>query len=219
MAQVMLLNNLAECYWKLERLQEAEQYARQSLALTTDQTGGNFTLYRILRSKGDLPGQIAALKVVLEMSRKGKRGELTAVPQDVIIAVEFVLYSLATLHLEAEDYPGAEAAIRAYQDIVTGKPEAEGILWSALAGQNRWADIIAAADEQTPPLVYRLRELLGLALMKSGEMERAIIHYERWYAEEPELAEVGRRLAGLYAHSGQTGAAEKLLSTLSTGEP
>ena len=211
---VPLLNNMAECCWKLDQLEEAEQVARQSLKLTTEQTGGQFILYQILRAKGDLAGQIASLEAVLEMSRKGERGEIGPVPQDVVIASRIVLFSLAGLYLAGENYTGAEEAIRACLDMTPDKPEARAILWSALAGQNRWEEIVAAASGMTPPLAQRLRELQGVAFIKLGDMAQALAHYETWFSEHPDLTDVGRRLAGLYAHSGRTADAEALLTRL-----
>ena len=88
------------------------------------------------------------------------------------------------------------------------------MLWWALAGQNRWGDIVDAANTLVAPLSQRLRELQGLAYIKLGEMARAVTHYEAWFAEHPDLAEVGRRLAGLYAHAGRAADAEALLNRL-----
>ena len=211
---VPLLNNMAESCWKLEQLDEAEQFAQQSLELTTQQTGGHFILYRILKARGDLAGQIACLQAVLEMSRKGERGEIGPVAQDVVIASRFVLFSLAGLHLAAENFIGAEEAIRDCLAIIPDEPEAVAVLWSALAGQNRWGDIVDAANIMVAPLSQRLRELQGLAYIKLGEMAQAVAHYEAWFAEHPDLAEVGRRLAGLYAHAGRAADAEALLNRL-----
>ncbi len=218
LSQVPLLNNMAECCWKLEQLDEAERIARQSLELTTEQTGGHFILYRILQARGDRAGQIACLQAVLEVSRKGERGEIGPVAQDVIIASRFVLFSLAGLHLAAENYSAAEEDIRACLALIPDEPEAIAVLWSALAGQKRWGDIVAAATGMPAPLGERLRELQGLAYIKLGEMGQAVAHYEAWYAEHPELADVGRRLAGLYAHAGRAADAEAILTGLAQAD-
>ncbi|UCH09865.1 MAG: glycosyltransferase, partial [Fidelibacterota bacterium] len=60
-----LFNAVAEACWQLDRLDEAEKYARKSLTITRNQTSGNFIMYRVCRSREDLVGQIEFLANIL----------------------------------------------------------------------------------------------------------------------------------------------------------
>ena len=208
---VPLYNNLANASLKLGHPAEAEEYIRASLNIAPEQTAGYFMLFRLHQAAEDGAGQIEALESVLKMSRKQARGEVGTVGQDVVIAPPHVLLKLARLHLEKGDFVAAEAAIKEPLSENLETEVSVEILLQALVGQNRWEDVVAAIDQGAPQVRSRYRDLMGTGLIKLQQFDRAVQFYATWRQDEPANEAVTRRLAGVYAKTGQLGKAERLL--------
>ena len=206
-----LLNALAETCWHLDRLDEAESYARKSLAITRRQTSGNFIMYRIMRSRGDIRGQIENLERVLPFSSGGVAGTQSDLPKDVLLPRQHVLFSLGQLHLSTEDFATAEKVLRECLALEPDSQETREMLASSLARQNRWEDLVAVLADLPQPPPDHLREMGGVALLKLQRFEEAITHYRAWLEDKPDHEGLRKRLAGLYAKVGDREAAQRVL--------
>ncbi len=206
-----LLNALAETCWHLDRLDEAESYARRSLAVSRRQTSGNFIMYRIMRSREDVRGQIDYLERVLPFSSGEPAGTQSDLPKDVHLPRQHVLFSLGQLHHSVEDYAATEKVLR---ECLTLEPEdrkTRELLVSALAPQNRWEELLAVMSGLPQPLPDHLREMKGVALLKLQRFEEAAIHYKAWLEDNPDHEGLRGRLAGLLAKVGDREAAQHVL--------
>jgi tetratricopeptide (TPR) repeat protein len=219
LSKVPLLNNLAETCWKLGRLDEGEMYARESIKITDNQTGGHFDLYRIMAKKGDISGQIASLEKVLLVGQNAQKGKLTKLAQDIVINPEITLLSLGNLYLAAQDVAAGEKALRSCLAIDPGMQGAITLLISSLAAQNKWDDIPGLCERIEKPLSDQQRDLHGVALIKLERFDDAINHYHTWYDEQSQRPEIGKKLAGLYAKVGRVADAEALLIALGNNNP
>lgn len=211
MAAIPLLNTTAEACWELGRIEDAEKYARQSLAITEGQSDANFRLYKVMRSRGDIQGQIQCLEKVLAVTVKMKRGIHGGFLQDILLPEQHVLFSLGELYLSIEDFAKAEKVLRRCLDLEPGSREARERLASALAHLGRWEDLLVILNELPRPLPDQFRELGGLALIKLRRFEEAIVYYGAWLKDHPSHEGIRRRLAGLHAKVGNVAAAERLL--------
>ncbi|MBA7596639.1 MAG: glycosyltransferase [Calditrichaeota bacterium] len=206
-----LLNSLAETCWHLDRLDEAESYARKSLAITRRQTSGNFIMYRVMRSRGDVRGQIENLERVLPFSSGELAGTQSDLPKDVLLPRQHVLFSLGQLHLSTEDFATAEKVLRECLALEPDSQETREMLVSSLARQNRWEDLVAILAGLPQPPPDHLREMKGVALLKLRRFEEAITHYSAWLEDKPDHEGLRKRLAGLYAKVGDREAAQRVL--------
>ncbi|UCH63674.1 MAG: glycosyltransferase [Fidelibacterota bacterium] len=206
-----LLNALAETSWHMDRLDEAESYARESLAVTRRQTSGSFILYRVMRSRGDIRGQIENLESILPFSSGGTPGSQSDLPKDVLLPRKHVLFSLGQLYLSAEDYAAAEKVLRECLALQPDSQETREMLVSSLARRNLWEELLAVlADLQQPPSDHH-REMGGVALLKLQRFEEAIIYYSAWLKDKPDHEGLRKRLAGIYAKVGDREAAQRVL--------
>lgn len=206
-----LLNALAETCWHMDRLDDAEAYARKSLAITAQQTSGNFIMYRVMRSRGDARGQIEYLERIVPFSQQGLEGARSDLPKDVLVPSQHVFYSLGQLYLSVEDSVAAEKALKACLALEPESRETRELLATALAKQNHWEELLTTLACLPRPLPDHLRELVGVALIKLQRLEEAVAHYNAWLEDQPLHEGLRRRLAGLYAKAGNRAAAERLL--------
>ncbi len=206
-----LLNALAETCWHMDRLNDAETYARKSLAVTRRQTSGNFIMYRVMRSRGNVRGQIEYLEKVQPFSQRGTGGSRSNLPKDVLIPRQHVLYSLGQLYLSVEDHASAEKVLRECLALEPDSQETWEMLVSSLAQQNRWEELVAVLADLPQPPPDHLREMGGVALLKLQRFEEAIAHYRAWLEDKPDHEGLRKRLAGLYAKVGDREAAERIL--------
>ena len=211
MTAIPLLNSTAEACWELGRIEDAEKYARQSLANTEGQSDANFRLYKVMRSRGDIEGQIQCLEKVLTVTVKVKRGIHGGFRQDILLPEQHILFSLGELYLSVENFGGAEKVLRRCLDLEPGSRETRERLASALAQLGRWEDLLVILNELPRPLPDQFRELGGVALIKLRRFEEAIVYYGVWLKDHPAHEGIRRRLAGLHAKIGNVAAAERLL--------
>ncbi|UCD38315.1 MAG: glycosyltransferase [Fidelibacterota bacterium] len=206
-----LLNALAETCWQLDRLDEAETYARKSLGVTRRQTSGNFIMYRIMRSRGDVEGQVEYLERVLAFSQQGEgipRGDLR---KDIIIPRQHVLFSLGQLYLSIGNDAAAEKALKECLELKPDHRETLEMLIPVLAKQNRWEELLTVLDDLSRPLPDNIREMGGMALIKLKRFEEAITYHRAWLEDTPDHEGLRKRLAGLYAKVGDRQAAQRIL--------
>ncbi|MEE9162321.1 MAG: glycosyltransferase, partial [Candidatus Neomarinimicrobiota bacterium] len=197
-----LLNAVAEANWQLGRLDEAERHAQRSLALAPHQSSGNFIMYRVMRSRGNVGGQIQWLEALLPRTDKEEGTAGSDLPKDVLIPRQHVLYSLGELHLSQENPAAAEKAL---QECLSFEPECQetrSLLATAEARVYRWDPLLATLEGVAHPHPEELRELRGIALIKLRRFDEAIAHYRTWLEAEPEHPGLRKRLAGLYAKGG-----------------
>ncbi len=206
-----LLNALAETCWHLDRLDEAESYARRSLAIASRQTSASFTMYRVMQSREDVRGQIDYLERVLPFSSGEIAGTQSDLPKDVLLPRPHVLFSLGQLHLSVEDYDAAEKVLRECLTLEPENSETRKLLISALAKQNHWEEILVVLADLPQPLPDYLREMKGVGLLKLQRFEEAAIHYRTWLEDNPDHEGLRKRLAGLYAKVGDREAAQRVL--------
>ena len=206
-----LYNALAETCWQLDRLDEAENYALKSLTITGRQTSGNYIMYRIMHSTGNVSGQIEYLERILPYSHQGNMGSISDLPKDISLPRQHLLFSLGKLHISSENFSSAEKALKECLELDSERREVRELLATVLARQNRWEEFIAILVDLQQPYSRNLRELYGIALVKLQRFNEAIIHYQAWLKDEPAHEDLRRRLAGLYAKTGDRQAAEHLL--------
>ena len=207
-----LLNAVAEANWQLGRLDEAEGHAQRSLALVSHQSSANFIMYRVMRSRGNVAGQIQWLEALLPLTERGAgMEERSDLPKDVLVPRQHLLYSLGELHLSQENPSAAEKALQECLSLEPESQETRSLLAMAQARQNRWEPLLATLKGVTHPQPGELRELRGIALIKLRRFEEAIAHYRTWLEDDPEHQGLRKRLAGLYAKGGDREAAEQLL--------
>ncbi len=207
-----LYNALAETCWQLDRFEEAENYALKSLAITERQTSGNYIMYRIRHSTGNIPGQIEYLERILPYSHQGDMGSGSDLPKDVSLPRQHLLFSLGKLYISNENFSSAEKVLKEYLEQDPERTEVRELLATVLARQNRWEEFLSILVGLQQPLSKNLRELYGVALVKLQRFKEAIVYYQAWLEEEPAHEGLRRRLAGLYAKMGDRQAAERLLN-------
>ena len=206
-----LLNAMAEACWQLDRLDEAEDYARRSLAITSRQSSGNFIMYRVMGSRGNAKGKIEFLQAILPLSRTEGTPEKSDLPKDVLIPRKHLLFSLGEVFLSEGESVSAENVLRECLELEPDSRQTVRLLANALARQNRWEELLAVLADQARPSPDDVREMAGIALIKLRRFEEAIRHYRIWFDEEPARKGLRERLAGLYAKTGNRDAAERLL--------
>lgn len=206
-----LLNAAAEACWQLSQLEDAEEYARESLAITTRQSSGNFIMYRISRSRENVKGQIKFLSNILSLASKGTSGIPSDLPKDVLIPREHLLFSLGQLYLNSGEFSNASKMLRECITIEPKSREARELLGLSLAKQSLWEELLVVLLELPQPHPDHLRDLKGTALLKTQRYEEAIAHYQAWLADMPENEQLRRRLAGLYGKLGDRESAERIL--------
>lgn len=206
-----LLNAAAEACWQLSRLKEAENFARESLAITPRQSSGNFIMYRVFRSLENVKGQIEFLSNILSLSSDGSASIPSDLPKDVLIPREHLLFSLGQSYLNAGKFSEAEKMLRECLTIEPKSREARELLALALAKLTKWEELLEVLHEVPQPYSDHLRELKGIALMKKQRYKEAVTHYKAWLADLPENEQLRRRLAGLYGKLGDRETAERIL--------
>ncbi|MFC1543389.1 glycosyltransferase [Candidatus Neomarinimicrobiota bacterium] len=206
-----LFNALAETSWQLDRFEDAEKYVSKSLAITQRQTSGHFIMYRIMRSRGDIGGQIKYLEKILPFSQQGVGRTESDLPKDVLIPRPHVLFSLGQLYVSIDDFAAAAKVLKECLTLEPDREEIRELLVTGFARQNRWDEIVTVLADLPPPLPDNLREMNGVAFLKLLRFEEAIAHYTAWLQDEPAHEGVRKRLAGIYAKSGNRQAAQRIL--------
>ena len=206
-----LLNAMAESCWQLGRLDEAEDYARRSLSITSRQSSGNFIMYRIMGSRGNAKRQIESLQAILPLSRTAGTPIKSDLPKDVLIPKKHLLYSLGELFLSDGQPASAENVLRKCLKLDPENLQTLRLLATALASQNHWEELLTVLTDQAGPSPGDLKEQAGVAMIKLRRFEEAIRHYRTWFDEEPAHEGLRERLAGLYAKTGNREAAKRLL--------
>ncbi|MCK4577770.1 MAG: glycosyltransferase [Candidatus Marinimicrobia bacterium] len=208
-SRAVVLNAAADACWQLSRVPEAEQYARESISLAANQIGGYFIIYRVLRSREDVSGQIEVLENLLERSRRlaDKPGDL---PQDIRLPDMHLWYSLGELYGAAGNFEKAAELLGRCVKTDPGQVQAVDLWLAALANLGYWREIADYTPDNKVE-TDNARHLRGTALLKLSRFDEALKHYESWLADAPKSIEVRKRLAGLYAKMGDRVKAEDIL--------
>ncbi|RMF08462.1 MAG: glycosyltransferase [Candidatus Neomarinimicrobiota bacterium] len=210
-----LKNILADTLLKLKKPTEAKRWLEESLAAFPRQIGGYYLRYKLALEQQDLWGQIKALETVLaktvEVQKEGK-----SLSTDIEIPQRDLEYVLVRLGLKTDtpDYVEPYAhRLRLRPELSYRERELLGRYYLSLGDWERAEEQLKKIYHDQPENTVIL-DLLGLLYLKQKKFAAAIHYYTLYSRLKPKEKAAKRRLAGLYAKTGETERAKEILAAL-----
>jgi len=207
-----LLNSLADILIDCNELSKADELIALSCNLSPRQNIAYYLKYRAANKNGDFIIAIQALQALLKMI-PSVRSSGSQCSTDIDFDLFRIHYSLAGLFAKEEDWDRSE---HYYKKVLSDKPEDVETLKRLVHVCNSNQDFLSAEyhlekliqlqDENTDYL-----STLAILAIKQENYTKAIRVYERLKLIHPDHHEYGRRLAGLYA---KTGNIERMLQLI-----
>ena len=211
--QASLLNTMAEAEMKLGKSQDAARHCRQSIALIPEQVGAYYLLHKMAEEEQD---DEAAIKWLQELYRQNAHLQSAAkrISTDVLFDEILLATKLAGLFIKTGKRDRALAELRT---VLQKYPESDEIKRSLLQIASDSGDFALAKqilEEVQPTELPLFWDLLGLVLLKQQKFPQAIAAYEHLFGLQPDHLPTIKKLAGLYAKTGDRDKAEALIRHL-----
>ncbi|NOZ74702.1 MAG: glycosyltransferase [FCB group bacterium] len=209
-----LQNTYAETLIRLGKSHEAQKWIEKSLAQFPNQIGAYFLQYTQANKVDSLEGQIKALEAMIEQTWLIKKHGKT-LSTDVEIPIRDLEYYLIRTGMKLKEPERVERyahRLRVRPHLTYREREILGKYFLLMGDWDR-------AGEQLKKIYYdqpentTILDLLGLFYLKQKKFSAAIHYYTLFHRLKPEDKAVRRRLAGLYAKTGDVEKAEALLSS------
>ncbi len=206
-----LLNTMAETHVNLQQYDAAAKWCGKSINLVPKQVGAYYMLYRIASEQLQ---QEQALKYLLETFRNNEAllQSSKTLSTDVLIDRQQLLLTIAALQEKMQQF---ESALSTYEQLpkkyLQDRQRRMHLARLALQSGNaaKALDLLPQPDNDLGPADL---DLAGLILIKNQKFAGAISIYEKLLARMPQNAPLRRRLAGLYAKTGNLQKAQSFLS-------
>ncbi len=207
-----LLNTLSESLLKLKRYDEARQVAAESIHTFPRQIGAYYLMYTIAaeQNKND-----EALNWLFKLKEKNE--QLQKNPRDIATDVLFhednLIFEIARVYRRAENIEESLNWLNRLSPERLREAAVQEMKLDLLLKQNMLSEAEAILKLMNKPPQAKYLDLLGLVQMKQEKFAQAIETYGELLKIQPNNAQLLRRLAGLYAKTGQTEIAKQLLSS------
>jgi tetratricopeptide (TPR) repeat protein len=211
--QASLLNTMAEAEMKVGKSQDALRHCQKSIALIPEQVGA---YYLLLKMAEEQQNDEDALKWILELFRRNEqlKSATKRLSTDVLFDEILLGTKLAGLYLKTGRQ---EKALERLRLLLKKYPDSEEIKQKLLQIASDSGDFVLAEqvlEEVHPTDIPLFWDLLGLILLKQQKFKEAIAAYEHLFQLQPDHIQTVKKLAGLYAKTGDMVKAEAIIRHL-----
>ncbi len=211
--QASLLNTMAEAEMTVGKSQDAYRHCKQSIELIPNQVGAYFLLYKMAEEEKD---NEAALKWMQELYIQNGKLQVTAkrISTDVLFDEILLVTEMAGLYNKTGQ---REKALEELRTLLKKYPDSDEIKRNLLQIASDSGDFALAEqvlNEVQPTDLPLFWDLLGLVLLKQQKFKEAIKVYEHLFQLQPKHFQTVKKLAGLYAKTGDMEKAGALISHL-----
>jgi len=216
--QASLLNTMAETELQLKKTESATTHCHRSIQLIPNQVGAYYLLYKMaLNTQNIQPALKWILKLELNNSKIKKSGR--QISTDVFLDEILLGSEIAGLYIK---YKQHDKALDYLRRLLKNYPDSDEIKRNMLqigtdSGDFDLAETILKEVQPVELALYW--DLLGLVLLKRQKFNEAISAYEHLFKIQPEHMPTVKKLAGLYAKTGDMVKAEALIRHLNTLSP
>ncbi len=207
--KVQLLNTTSEAYLKLNDLEQAEKFARQSVKQQPNQVAAYYILYRIARSQQKPAEALERLEDLLQMNQKAQRNPSQFV-NDVLLSDADILFTRAELFYELGQIEEAHAVLQQAFAIEKDEMSFRRAVQFWL-NKEEWAHAENLLLNPPQPFSNDLLNWLGVVQIKQQKFVEAIQTYTRLFQNNPGDLEIVKRLAGLFMKIGEPEKARSLM--------
>lgn len=210
-----LQNTYADTLIDLGLYAEALTLIQKSLALHSRQNAAHFLDYKIATAQQEPERAIAALKLVLEQQTLiEKKG--TAISTDIEVLPAMIWKTLADLYSEVQNWNEASKAYKHCISLTETTPDLLKSYFKTLENLNDWraalevlGELIKLEGESTTYL-----NAIGTILIRLQEFQAALQIFLRLNEILPDDESIKKRIASLFAKTGQFDKAREWLSTV-----
>ncbi len=211
--QAALLNTLGEALMNLNRTDEAEKASHLSIRKVRRQVGAYYLLYRIAAKKKNDLLTLDRLETLFSMNEEvaehGKR-----LSSDVVIDPDMIISEIIKIG-QRLDQP--EIIVRWFHRFSTEKREQRPnqlIFLHHLLKSGKIKEAEQVIEQSDYSGEAEFLDLAGFIYIKQRKFEKAIEAYRHLLVFKPENPTLIKRLAGLYAKTGDLEKAQMLLTQL-----
>lgn len=209
--QGTLLNTLSESLFKLSRFAEARDVAVESLDKFPRQAGAYYLMYKIALAQNE-PEQ--ALRWLFKLNEQNSylKHHPRDIATDVLFHEDNLFFEIARLYRRLGNFNESLNWLNRLSEAGQQDKAAAEMKVQLLLKLGRLAETEEVLQKLNHPPQAGYLDLLGLVQMKRQKFTQAIDTYSQLLKLQPDNSSVLRRLAGLYAKTGQTETAKQLLS-------
>jgi len=206
--EVSLLNTFAESALHLDLVDEAKQLVGKSIQKITEQVGAYYLMFRFSEKAQNAAEALKWLLKLFEMNeyvrQNGKK-----ISTDVVIDPDDLIFEIIQKQEQLRQPSEAIFWINQISDRKQRNPDIvfkQATYYTQLNEFDRAEKILKESVLQEN---FQAKELLGMLYIKKNKLSAAIEIYEQLFEKAPKEKVIIKRLAGLYA---KTGEEEKTLS-------
>ncbi len=208
-----LLNNISEAYLKTNQLKKAEQFAQQSLQLSSNQVGAYYLLYQIYWQQQDYSRAINWLQQLRQKNQAALQKQFH-LENDILLDDKEIVLTLGEIYLRLVDIPRAKSY---FMEVIAGEktplPVAKKIVHYCLQ-QNEPVLALAILKQMNGVADVEMLHVKGMLEIKQQNFVEAIQTFSQLLKLQPTNREVVRKLAGLFLKIGKQKEAEQILAAL-----
>ncbi len=208
-----LLNTMAEAYVTLKNFSRANELCLRSVRMIPMQVGGYYMLYK---SAAEQNKNEEVLKWLKTLHEKNFQMKITAksISTDVLISEDKILYSMGSLHLKSGDM---DKALSCFEKVYQSMTDNAGLLEkmaviSIQKGYYEKAEKYLRNLNQILDNDFKYLDMLAVVLIKLQKFEEAITVYESMLKPDYSNIQIKKRIAGLYAKTGNLAKAQQILN-------
>lgn len=205
-----LYNTYAESLFHLKKIQEAKELASKSIQRIPRQVGAYYLLFKITEQTPESLEWLLKLEQMnSQVHKKGKQ-----LSSDVLLPRDDILFEIIKRY-EQLNQPGS--VLKWIGQLTPATQERPDILLKKARSALSFNDPQTAKQTLDHPRLAKNPEaldLLGLIYIQSGSFDAAIQIYEQLFKIMPHDRNIVKRLAGLYAKTGQNEQATILVEYL-----
>lgn len=208
-----LFNTMAEVYVMMKNYERAKLLCIQSIQFIQQQVGAYYLLYRIALETNQLNEAIKWMEHVYERNESQQlSGKLLST--DVLINSDQLLFALGSLHIRAGNLTQAASHFEKMSGVNNRQAGEKLIPIYLNLNQYDKAENLLEQVLAQPNCDPRYRDMLGTVLIKQQKFVEAINVYEALNKDYPDNNSFVKRMAGLYAKTGNLARAQELLAGL-----
>lgn len=211
--EVSLLNTYAEALMKLGQNETAKKIALKSITKISQQAGGYYLLYKLAETGGNTREALDCLLKLfnanLKLRTSGKK-----LSTDVLFNDDDLIFEIVK-NYDALDTP--QNAREWIQRLSAENQKTPEVLLKTANLCLKTNDLNSAREHLLNPALAEnptALDLLGIVYIKQRDWEQAAFVYEQLLEKSPQDMAIMKRLAGVYAKSGQMQKAQSLIEYL-----